>query len=1081
MQNRASSDNQKLLLIKASAGSGKTHRLTGEYLRLLFSSENHYKHILAVTFTNKATEEMKSRIVKELHTLSTGKKSDYTDKLTLTFGMSETQVRQKAGSILQSILHDYSSFSVSTIDSFFQQTMRAFTREMGLAGSYNIELDQDSVLLEIIDLMLSELDKRENKDLADWLQTFMREKMEDGKSWAINNDIRKLAKEIFNEKFKQLSPEDKDRIKDKAYLEKYKKSLVVIVRNFENELKKIGEKGVNLMDRNGLHYSDFKGGSRSTFSHFATWANGYVKEPTATFLKLPDNTGEWYTKSTPAATASAIETAYAHGLNDAVKEALHLFHNSLHYNSAKSILKNYNTLGILSDVQNRLQEYQRENNLLFLSDTTALLNRVIGANDAPFVYEKTGTRIANYMIDEFQDTSDMQWQNFRPLVAESLSHGNFNLIVGDVKQSIYRWRNSDWRLLEEQIPEDFGAPLIRDEVLETNWRSDVQVVRFNNLAFSAAADILQNEFNNAVNEAQANEAFGNYSAQKIVKAYAEANQLTPPEKDDSKGYVKIAFLPNEKDDDWQQESLDRLPREIESLQEQGFALKDIAILVRKNDEAALVARKLMQCKQENSSSPYRYDIISNDSLVISGAQSVKSVISLMRHFQNRKDETRKMLAVYEFYRFHLNLPPDKALQHYFGKPDADFPDEIKPRLQQLSTLPLYEMTEKFFSLSNKELNAKERAYMQAFLDIVQKFSARSSSNLNYFLEWWDESGYKKTLFSSETQDAIRLITVHKSKGLGFGAVIMPFTDWDIDNSRNDSIIWCQPTVEPFNDLGIVPLTYGKSLVNTIFREQYLSEKLFTYIDNLNLLYVSFTRAKNRLVVFAPKPSAKAIKDEKDAQQVSALLWKSVSENENMKLSETDTETFFEMGNPNRVEAETKKEHAAPVKMDSWAFIPYEDRLKLRLNSIGFFSDDGSRDYGKLMHDLISRVNTAADLEQAVMKKMLEGEISEEQKTEILSRLRQTLSLPEVTDWYSGKYEVINETQLLHPASGVSRPDRVMIDGNGAVIVVDYKFGEGEDVRYNRQVQRYVRQIREMGYPNVQGFVFYVKLNKVISV
>lgn len=1089
MPNQESSDKQYIHIIKASAGSGKTHRLTGDYLRLLFSGENNYRHILAVTFTNKATEEMKSRIVEELHKLSSGEKSGYLEDLQKDFLLSETIVRQKARTILETILHDYSSFSISTIDKFFQQTMRAFTREMGLAGGYNIEVDETPILLETIDLMLSELDKAENKALSDWLLLFMQGQIEEGKSWKIDRQVQELAGELFDETYKSFSDEEHEKIRDKKFLLAYQQTLIKIVRNFEYEVKENGEKGVNIMERFGLHYSDFSGGSRSQFSYFVKWANGEMKTPTATFINFADDVDKWTTKTTPPDKRSAIQSAYSNGLNEAVNKAVWLFNNNTHYNTALSILRNFYTLGILNDIKNRMRALQQENNTLFLSDTTELLNDIISDNDShsPFIYEKTGTRINNYMIDEFQDTSQMQWENFKPLMSESISANNFNLIVGDVKQSIYRFRNSDWRLLEEQVTKDFRPDSTQQHVLDTNWRSDANIIHFNNAFFAQSATHLQKSFNDGMEQIPETE-FQTYASTKITDAYKHVYQLVPDKKLDSKGQVKITFLQNDEDKDWKTKALEQLPHEIDALRKQGFALKDIAIVVRWNNEAMQVAETLLKYNEEQSDPERRYNIISNEALIIGNAQSVKAAIALMRHFRNPKDETRKMMAVYEFYRFHRNISPDEAIAFYREKTHKDFPEEVKSQLKKIALLPFYEMVEAFFALSEHALNEKENAYVQAFLDIVLKFSTNSSSDLNYFLDWWDEKGHKKALFSPDGQDAIRLITIHKSKGLGFDAVIMPFVNWSIDHSpTHTDIIWCKPTVEPFNAMSVLPLKYGKALADTIFRDDYLKEKLYTYIDNLNLLYVAFTRAKNRLITFAPTP-----KKTDSIVSVADLLWKTVSETAstpdsdkeyislNDYFSENDEETVFELGEPSNRSFEEKTEVKAPLDSGKWQSIPFENRLKLRLNSIGFFSDDGSRAYGTLMHDLISRVETIDDLAVAVEEKVLNGELQENEKSDILRELTDILSIPEVKNWYSVSYSVLNETQLLHPNFGFSRPDRVMIDNNTA-IVVDYKFGELENPKYNRQVQYYMKTIKEMGFSDVKGFVFYVKQGKVVEV
>ncbi|MDD2475564.1 MAG: UvrD-helicase domain-containing protein, partial [Dysgonamonadaceae bacterium] len=570
-----------LHVYKASAGSGKTHQLTGQYIRLLFSAPHNYRHILAVTFTNKATEEMKSRIVEELNNLAVGDKSGYLEGLMDEFKLSEKTIRQQSKSILQSILHNYSSFSISTIDSFFQQTMRAFTREMGITGGYKVEVDNTSFLPEIVDLMLNELDQEGNEELIQWLLEFMKDSIEDNKSWKINDDIVRLARNLFDERFITLSAPVQDQIKDKENLKRYKQSLRNIVREYENQLKAIGARAQMIAKTYDLLFTDFTGGSRSQFGRFDAWAMGTYATITPTFLKFPDDVTTWYAKSAPSHIKNAIEACYADGMNDCVNEIIALYDNSIHYLTAIEILKNFNTLGILNDVNNRLQIYRRDSNMLFLSDTTELLNKIIADSESPFVYEKIGSRLNHFMIDEFQDTSTMQWNNFRPLLQESLASGNYNMIVGDVKQSIYRWRNSDWRLLEEQIEKDFALPYIQQHALDTNWRSDGKVIRFNNQFFGQAARTMQSEFIGDDEDVKQSA----YFSSKIEDAYSQVSQNVSPHKDKDAGLVNINFIDTEVVDRWQDEVLERLPETLENLQEDGFRPQDIAILVRTRQEA----------------------------------------------------------------------------------------------------------------------------------------------------------------------------------------------------------------------------------------------------------------------------------------------------------------------------------------------------------------------------------------------------------------------------------------------------------------------------------------------------------------
>ena len=1079
---------ETLHLIRASAGAGKTHRLTGDYIRLLFSAGYNFKHILAVTFTNKATDEMKSRILNELFNLSSGKSSGFIEMLTSEFRLTEEVARKRAFVILKTILHDYSAFSITTIDKFFQQIMRAFTRELGLMGGYQIDVDSSSYLPEIIDSMIFDLDKEENKDLSAWLLDFMQAKVVEDKSWDIKKDIQKLANELFKETYKSLSTEEHAVIQDKNILKQYKQSLIRIIQQFKNDLKSLGEKGVNYMTQVGLTYSDYKGGSKSAFSHFVKWANGEIKEPTDTFNNLVDSVENWYTKSSTQ--KNAIEASYNNGLNDCIKSAVKLFNDEyILTNSAESVLNYYFTLGILNDIEKRMDNYKKENNLHFLSDTTELLNTIIADSDAPFVYEKIGNRYQYYMIDEFQDTSDMQWANFRPLLHESLSNNHFNMIVGDVKQSIYRFRNSNWKLLEEQIAKEFSKEQLTEESLDTNWRSDANIICFNNSLFRSGAELIQNEYNNSID----NDSYPglNELKNKITNAYKGIEQQLAPHKTKGQGKVEITFLDNsDAENKWDQQALERLPQTIEALQDQGFALKDIAIIVRWNSDAIRIAEYLLKYKEEHPDSKYQYDIISNEALVIGNAQSVRSIIALLRHFQNPADSTKKMIALTEFFKFHKHISPSEAIKDFQEFDIADLPKEMVTQIEYISHLPLYEMVEAYFSLSANALEPKENAYVQAFLDIVLKFSTDSSADINNFLDWWDDKGVRKSLFSPDNQDAIRLLTIHKAKGLGFGVVIMPFVNWNFDhNPGHDNIIWCKPEIEPFNNLPIVPIKYGAKLKNTIFSKEYLEEKLYTFIDNLNLLYVAFTRPKHQLIVYTQKPKLDKNGECKN-NTVGNLLWNVINiqqttPSEEIKLNDffndTNDEAVLLLGDNSKIEVKSNiQEEANPYVIGKWQSIPFNGRLKLRLNAVDFFSDNGQRAYGTMMHDIVSSIETLSDISSAVEKKMMDGEIGIDMKNDFIDILQKSLSIPEVDDWYSGKYTVLNETKLLHPKFGFSQPDRVMIDNN-QVVVVDYKFGEVEESKYIRQVQRYVKTIKEMGFDNVSGYLFYVRGGKIVEV
>lgn len=1073
-------DEINLHVYKASAGSGKTHRLTAEYLCLLFSSPFAYRHILAVTFTNRATEEMKSRIIEELANLALGRKSDYTELLSNEYGLNEAQVQKEAYDTLVRILHDYSSFSISTIDKFFQQTMRAFTREIGLGGGYNVELDTDKVLTEAIDSMLYDLERSENKLLLDWLIRFSEEKVENGETWNIRSDIHSLSSEIFKESYKAYSNQVQQDIGDKELMADYKDMLFGIIRNFETTSQQTGEKALNIITRFGLKPDDFKGGSRSPFTNFLKWANGFTDEPTKTFRTLADDISAWYTAKTPLEIRAKIEEAYPE-LDECVHNIIDHYDNSQIYQTAYEINRYFFTLGILGDVDKKIREYAAENNVMLISDTTELLNRIIAGSDTPFIYEKVGVRVNHYMIDEFQDTSAMQWNNFLPLVKDSLSGGNRNFIVGDVKQSIYRWRNSDWKLLDEQLDKDFSVEGINHETLNANWRSSRHVIDFNNAVFSLGTSLLQDTYNKSLPDEAEDKRLHTF-ASRITKAYNELYQYIPDTRKDNEGHVKVSFLDTDEEHSWQTQVLNRLPEEIEKLQDKGYDLKDIAILVRTKKEGAEVANCLLEYKSNNPDSKYRYDIISDEALFVSSSKSIKLIIALLKYLRNPLDPSLKALAVYEYFKYNRQLNPEEALQKYFSA-NEELPVEISKELDRIRELPLYEMAEETFGLFHDAMDGDEQIYIQSFLDMILDFTVRNTPDLDAFLSWWDETGVNKTIFTPDGQDAIRIMTIHKSKGLGFKVVIIPFCNWDIDHKLT-TILWCRPQAEPFNRLHLVPVKYSQKLKNTIFEYEYFDERLHAFIDNINVLYVAFTRAKNELIAFAPKPK------KEDVSNIASLLWTCMNTPPvvNDKHSLIDLSKYvdgdsdiFELGKA-YIPSKRKDGNTAieEIGVDSLLSISYDERVRLLLKNKYYFTDTGQRDYGTLMHEIVSRVKTIDDIEEAVEMYHISGDITNDKKEETIALLNSYLSNPIVSEWYSGAYRVLNEVQILQPNGKFTRPDRVMIKDN-EVTVIDYKFGEKEDKKYNRQINSYIEQIRKMGYESVKGYICYIVLGKVVEV
>ncbi len=1067
-----------LTVYRASAGAGKTHKLTGEYLRLLFTPGSSYRRILAVTFTNKATDEMKTRIIQELHLLAKGESSDYVDQLTEYCSLQEDQVRQKARELLIDILHDYSSFNISTIDRFFQQTMRAFTREIGLQGGYGIEMDQELVLSEVIDQLLGDLEKPENKDLLGWLLRFAEDKIESGGDWKLTRDIMALSREVFKESYKQHSHEVTENIGNKEILEDYKNDLYAIIRGVEEEAQRLGEKALNIITRFGLQPTDFIRGNTSPVRLFEKLAAGEMKEPTQTFLNLADNVEACYAKSTEESIKKIIGCVFENGLNDCIKGVAALFSDMTDYYTAKEIIRYYYTLGILTDVSAQLATYREEKNIMLIADTTELLNKVIDNSNTPFIYEKTGTSIDHYMIDEFQDTSGMQWYNFRPLVKESLAHNRDNLIVGDIKQSIYRFRNSDWKLLDEKVQKDFHPELVQEETLWDNWRSFRRIVEFNNAMFYTAPGILQLIFNESLAGSSLPESEQALFRNRILTAYRKSYQKVPPPFQEKEGHVQLEFLEEDEESDWKEKSLERLPQTLEQLQQNGYDLKDIAILVRTNQEGAMVANTLLAYKEAHPDSRYRYDIISDDALFINSSTAIRFIIALLRHLKNPEDKTNRQMA-----RFTFATLTGSFMNGAHDPGDAFMEEQLK----SLSHHSLYEMVEGIYRMYTSHFPSNEHVFVQAFLDMVAEYSKKERADLTRFLKWWDESGYKKTIHTPDSQNAIRILTIHKSKGLGFKAVIIPFGDWEIDHKPTKPVIlWCQPCKQPFDLLRLVPVRYGQAMGKTIFAPDYYQEKLHAFIDNLNTLYVALTRAKEEMIIFAPRP--KKGKDKKEegekVNSIADLLWCALLTDEKetgdgeplLSLSGYfDREAGrFQLGDWwKTASVRPEKRSSNEITMDHFVSVSPDDRLQLRLRGKGFHFDDRRRKHESLMHEVLSLAKTCEDVVPAVERFRIAGVISRQEGKELEERLCSLLQKPEIAPWFDGTGAILNEVPILFGKEMIRRPDRVVIR-NRQVSVIDYKFGQQKEKRHFTRMRKYMELIRQIGYKDIQGYLWYVE-------
>ena len=1059
-----------LTIYSASAGSGKTHQLTGIYLEKLFRSRLSYRRILAVTFTHKATAEMKDRILNELDKLAGGLPSAYLIDISTSTGKSEALIRKEAGEILSSILHDYSRFSVSTIDSFYQKIVRAFARDIGLHSGFDIVTDHNIILSKAVDNMISSAAKDEA--LKDWLLMFARANIEEGKSWDLRRSITALAGELFNEKFRLLPAGEKEKLRDKDFLVSYIDEMKALMSDFTAYIKQAALNANAFFDTYGLTDDMFFQKGKGVPSFIRTAAAGEFKIPNSYVRSAVADPPRW----SSGKPAPALEQALEAGLADIVRDMVAYYdRNTAAYKTAKAILSYIYILGILSDILVQVRHITRDENLFLLSDAGELICLITDKDQAPFIYEKVGNAFENFMIDEFQDTSVIQWKNFRQLIENSMAQGFDNLVVGDIKQSIYRWRNSDWHTLRDLKRSVDGSRFI-SKPLETNYRSCSNIIRFNNSLFSIIPGQLEPE----LSEAGQHSEFG--------ELFSEVVQNDPGRKPD--GYVRLEFIENTEESKWQEEVLNRLPELIESIQDKGYSASDIGILVRDNREGAVVLKKILDytnsCPEEKKSR-YNYNIVSGESLLLSNSPVVNFIIAVLMVLDNPKDMIARALMLRNFLLAtgsadaeKVALPAEELIVFF----QIYFPEGYIELLDSLRNQPLWNITEKvtgFFGLGNFSFNVP---YLNAFQDIVLGQASARNPGIASFLEWWNTEGVKKSIAVPDSQDSIRVLTIHKSKGLEFEIVILPFLSWNLDHKPFlSNILWAVPDSPPFNKLGIVPLRYSSELADTIFADQYFDERLSAYLDNINLLYVAFTRAVSAIFGFAPaKPGADS--------RIASVISKAISFTGNHPdESPAFLHTFFdqdsgilEFGNLPDVHRET-----APGMGLFVGEYPVNDlnaSLKLKFNWEDYL-DAGKSDarekitYGRMMHDLFSRILSADDVPEAVRKMVRAGEITKQEEDSMIRNIHSLIGQPHVNVWFAEGNVVLNEATLLMPDSGTRRPDRVIIR-DGKTYIVDFKFGEESD-SHLRQVREYRKILTEMAYDVAGAYIWYVDANRIVTV
>ena len=1043
-----------LKIMKASAGSGKTYSLARTYIGLLLRSSDRYayRHILAVTFTNKATDEMKNRILKELHIMAAEpSKSNYRNDFVPSVFPSLEDMQEKAGRVLHDILHDYSAFAVSTIDRFFQQTLKAFSREIGQFASYQVELDKNSLVSESVDRMLDSLTE-DSGGLLDWLTENVLEQIEQGERYSMDANLLDMAVRLKSsqrqEAMERAGIREED-IYSKENLKNIRSICREITDSFRKEVRLRARTALDVLEKAGVNPADSNRGFMSSLYVYDELKDSdQIKRPTDSFLSKSADCEQWFAKSKAAKLLPLVYPA----LSDPMDAFRSLWEKDFAvYNTACILDGQIYGLGVAAELHRNFNELMKEKNVLCIEDSNTILRDIIDGSDTPFVYEKLGVRFEHFLLDEFQDTAQVQWTNFSPLLHNSDAQGGENLIVGDVKQSIYRWRGSDWNLLDSQIPEEFPDHV--DEVLDTNFRSLPAVVEFNNMFFRSASEILDT-------------LSGHECDGPMIRIYSDVVQNVA-RKGGQEGCVSLTFCARDNE-------LDQVLEAVSEAVDAGAGYSDIAVLVRSN----LIGSEVSSYLIDNG-----IPVITDDSLKVKSSITVRRIVSLMSCVDN----------------------PDNTVNGFLAKSlEIDLPQRC---------CSLIDMAEAIIRSLQKNgtdgFREGEVLHVQSFMDCLQDYVAAEGNSLRGFLKHWE--GENPSISSPSEGNSVRVMTIHKSKGLDFPYVIIPFAE-NITLYKAGSS-WCAPQLKGTDLEGIAEGVYDVVLSgnteSTLFADHYRRERFLQQVDNINTLYVAMTRASMGMHIIAKTPSSKVLDAVKEGLSVqfsdfSQMLY-SFAENFGMTRADEDGSVTYVFGKTLDFNGRTLRQEgdvaAFPVvpgmEYPSVPLNPHDDtsegdvrergRLKFSADAVDFFTGDGqvgieasNRIRGIVLHDILAEVRASGELDRAVRNAVMSGVMTSMEAHQVKDLLSERLRGVEDYGWFADNgASVLNEVNIIDTDGRTFRPDRVMRSGN-KITVVDYKFGEHYP-EYESQMRRYADIWRRMGYSDVSAYLWYVQTGEVRQV
>ncbi|MCC9072677.1 UvrD-helicase domain-containing protein [Flavobacterium sp. F-65] len=1033
----------------ASAGSGKTYTLVKEYLKIILSAPKNdaYRNILAITFTNKAVHEMKSRIVGSLSEFAKNEPSikaiDLMQDLARETGLSIIELKTKSQNIIKHIIHNYAAFDISTIDKFTHKVIRAFAHDLNLPMTFEVTLDTENLLIEAVDAIIAQAGQDET--LTKLLIDFTMEKTDDDKSWDVSREILETGRLILNENNRNEIIHFHD--KSIGEFVEIKKKLKVLCKDLEEENTVFVTEALLLIEKNGI---DLKSFSRGTFpNHLESIRDGKFNPKNKTFHEFDDI----------AINKTAKDRALIENIIPELLQILSkVYKNFEKRDFYNAFLKNITPLSLLNTVSNELEKIQKEQNVLSISEFNAIIHREIQNQPAPFIYERLGERYRHFFIDEFQDTSEMQWQNLIPLIDNALSgQDDFGvkgtlMIVGDPKQSIYRWRGGKAEQFIELSKDlnPFNNPDKTITHLDTNYRSYSEVIEFNNGFFK----LISSEFENA----DYKDLYENHSYQKTNAKKG--------------GYVNVSFLPiidknDQIEDDTMLEKTDLYVLAtlniIQKVLREGFEYKDIVILTRKRSQGIAVANYLTE---------QNIPLLSSETLMIQSATEVRLIVHLLKYLNNNADLEAKANFLHFLAK---NTAIEKPIHDFIAEGMAERNEiafekwlekfDVSLSFESIRKKSLYESVETIVSkFVRPEYN---NAYVQYFLDIVLERDIRNQAGISDFLSYWDKNAEKFSIPSPEGNNAVRIMTIHKSKGLEFPVVIMPFAEEDYSRKPKDKL-WLNAEEEEFglpkvlidNSSAVAGFGEGAAEVFNLKKQEEL-------LDNINVLYVALTRAEEQLYVISQE-----IKPRKDGDFPDNMASFFIKYLINIGVYD-EGKLEYEFGSSVKLSSGDK--HASFTKtipLVSEVLNPKNIKIAQREALMWGTHQQEAISYGNVIHEILAFVKYKSDIDLAIVKALEDGLITFEQKDIVLKTIQEIVNHPEISICFEGNNRVLNEETIIQKEGKVLKPDRVVITPNREAYLLDYKTGLSNP-KYKQQVEEYQLAIEDMGFKVLKKALVYI--------